>query len=271
MQLYELRKKQQDLHGLLKRQSMDSTDLQNQWNAHFSVPISSKDSEYFSQHYREMYGTRKSKGGKRRSSASVKRTYRRKTVERRRKTQHKKRGGSYTLTGAPLSYASAMGPGSSAAVYGNFPTDMTTDPNMIKSLDVYYNSALTRGCGIENSTRTVPVDMGSNKVGGGKKRKTLKGRKRQAGGVGAFYASAIAPIVNATERLGVQATPYPNQIQNWANSWSGNPSNVPTRSSPVHDLGYSYQSAPTSQLISPSAITSIGSSMSSLAQGAPWQ
>lgn len=87
----------------------------------------------------------------------------------------KKKGGS---AGAPLDYV--MRPGMpSVSTYGVFPTEAGADPKSVSHLDVYYNSALGRSCGLENTTAQVPKDMGSNHVvpakGGRRKTRRVKG------------------------------------------------------------------------------------------------
>jgi len=87
----------------------------------------------------------------------------------------KKKGGN---PGAPLDYVMRPGmPG--VATYGVFPTEAGADPKSVSHLDVYYNSALGRSCGLENTTAQVPKDMGSNQVvpakGGKRKTKRAKG------------------------------------------------------------------------------------------------
>lgn len=68
------------------------------------------------------------------------------------------RGGS-----APLDYVMRPGlPG--VAAYATFPTEAGADPKAVGHLDVYYNNALGRSCGTENTTAHVPKDMGSNQV-----------------------------------------------------------------------------------------------------------
>jgi hypothetical protein len=88
-----------------------------------------------------------------------------------------KRGGSNA--GAPLDYV--MRPGMPAvATYATFPTEVGADPKAVQDLDVYYNSALGRSCGTENTTARVAPDMGSNQVPakGGSHRRT---RRRRGG------------------------------------------------------------------------------------------
>ena len=87
-----------------------------------------------------------------------------------------KRGGS--LAGAPLDYV--MRPGMPAvATYATFPTEVGADPKAVHDLDVYYNSALSRSCGTENTSAHVSPDMGSNVVpakGGARRRRTARKR-----------------------------------------------------------------------------------------------
>jgi len=85
---------------------------------------------------------------------------------------------------APLDYV--MRPGMPAvAAYATFPTEVGADPKASSHLDVYYNSALARSCGTENTTAHVPKDMGSNQVpappappakGGARRRRTMRKR-----------------------------------------------------------------------------------------------
>jgi len=87
-----------------------------------------------------------------------------------------KRGGS--MEGAPLDYV--MRPGMPAvATYATFPTEVGADPKATQDLDVYYNSALGRSCGSEDTSAHVSPDMGSNLVpakGGARRRRTVRKR-----------------------------------------------------------------------------------------------
>ena len=99
----------------------------------------------------------------------------------RGRTTRKQTGGSMAaLAGAPLDYMTRAG---SPGVYGNFPAYQTS------GLDRYYQDSMSAQCGKEDSTPTVPVDMGSARTqyGGraqgtrrrlGRPRKT---RKQQGG------------------------------------------------------------------------------------------
>jgi hypothetical protein len=57
-------------------------------------------------------------------------------------------------------------PGLLVKSFGQFPTEAATDPQSIADMDVYFRSGFSRGCGTEDSSLTVPADMGSNQVGG---------------------------------------------------------------------------------------------------------
>lgn len=99
--------------------------VSRQWTSLFSKPLSSEATRSLAQHYVNL---------------------------------HSKKGGS-----APLDYE--MRPGLPAvATYATFPTEIGTDPNSVKALDVYYNSGLSRSCGNENTSAIVPPSMGSNEV-----------------------------------------------------------------------------------------------------------
>jgi hypothetical protein len=99
--------------------------VSRQWISLFTKPLSSEATSSLAQHYMNLHG---------------------------------KKGGS-----APLDYE--MRPGLPAvATYATFPTEIGTDPNSVKALDVYYNSGLSRSCGNENTSATVPASMGSNEV-----------------------------------------------------------------------------------------------------------
>ena len=111
----------------------------------------------------------------------------------------KKKGGSH---GAPLDYI--MRPGMpTVASYGVFPTEAGADPKSVGHLDVYYSSALGRGCGTENTTAVVPKDMGSNHVPAKGGRRTT--RRARGGdfmttlGTRTFVAETVA---NPLQRIG---------------------------------------------------------------------
>lgn len=178
----------------------------------------------------------------------------RKTLRRRNRKQTRKGG---SLMGAPLDYS--MGPGANVAVYGRFPTEIASNPQAIQNLDVFYNSALSRGCGVEDSSRFVPVDMGSNKVGG---KRTRRGRKAMRGG-------------NLLSSLSIRtppylATPYPGYVQSMSQSWAGATSPVPVPATPVYQT-WNFNSSGTDSAINPGLITSITKDLTQLASPPPWQ
>jgi hypothetical protein len=168
--------------------SLDSLSayISRQWTKLFKKPITLNASKSLAQHYMSLYG--------------------------------KKKGGS-----APIDWE--MRPGLPAVMtYATFPTEVGTDPKAVQNLDVYYNTALSRSCGTENTSATVPSDMGSNQVpvkGGNRKckskhnkkiqnnnRKTRKLRNKRGGdfatalGARAYVASnPTAPLQRGLEQL----------------------------------------------------------------------
>ena len=194
-----------------------------------------------------------------------------------RSSSKKMRGGS-----APLSYQ--MTPGANVAVYGRFPVEADTDPATIADLDVFFNSGMSHSCGKENSSLTVPENMGSNKVGGsrrhrsrrahvgGGKRKTQRHRmnrrrtlrrraQRRYHGGNLLESVAMRPLL---------ATAPPNFLQTQFHNGSGGVPSMPVPANPVsHTWGY--VSNGTAGIINPGEITNIGSDMTKLASPAPWQ
>ena len=239
--------------------------LQDKWETLFKTSMSPEAATSFTKYYRSM-----------RSKISS------------RKTQS---GGS-----APLNYN--MTPGINTAVYGKFPVAVDTDMNSIKNLDVYFQNSLTKGCGIENSSLSITEGMGSNMVGGSKKRNTRKmnrkvnrkadrksSRKadrkssRKANRKSSRKANrrgqrgGLADISNLGASL--YSRPYlasapVNTFQSLGASVTGSTSPVPVSSSPTaHTWGY--VSNGIVGTINPSNITKIGDSFESLASPAPWQ
>lgn len=99
------------------------------WSKLFKKPLSSKAAASLAQHYLNLHG--------------------------------KKKGGS--LVGSPLDYV--MRPGLPAvATYATFPTEVGADPQAVKDLDVYYNNALGRSCGLEDTSAKPWAGIGTNLV-----------------------------------------------------------------------------------------------------------
>jgi hypothetical protein len=235
--------------------------LQTSWKTIFGTPLDTKSAKSFAKYYRTM--TSKTK---------------------------KQRGGM-----APLDYGMAPGlnPGAS---YGNFPVAINTDPQSIQDLDVYFQSAITKGCGIENSSPTIPEGMGSNMVGGRSRknkqnkrkalRKSMASRKASRKGAASRKASrkgmasrkrfrkqhgGIADISNLGTSLYMR--PYtaeapPSILQNVGASMAGSP--IMTYPSPT-DNTWQYASRGADGIVNPSSVTHIGSNFSQIASPAPWQ
>lgn len=228
MTLRDIQTKFRSLHRFLKETHATPDTVQKTWTQMFGTPISEKDADYFLNYYREMY--KKQRGAKRATKRAAKRTLKR--VAKRKSLR--KRGGSYALTGAPLTYS--MTPGMTAGVYGRFPTEIGTDPASIQNLDQFYESGLTRGCGIENSTREVPETMGSNKVGGARKTfraKRKSNRKQKGGNLMESLSARWFPLPHA-------ASAPPNVVQTMASNVAGVP---PFPSASPVDHTWSYKSA----------------------------
>jgi hypothetical protein len=175
-----------------------------------------------------------------------------------------------------------MAPGSNVAVYGRFPTEVSTDPASIKNMDVYFNSGLSRGCGTEDSSRQVPAGMGSNKVGGGRRggrgRRTM--RRRSGGGLQDVINGTVNSVSNGFTQASLfrpfLPSAYPNPLQNAYEQAVGNPAavptynpGIPTPSSPVEQT-WSYRSNGIAGAINPGIVTGITKDLTSLASPPPW-
>jgi len=168
------------------------------------------------------------------------------------------------IQGAPLDYV--MRPGMpSVATYSVFPTEAGADVKASSHLDVYYNSAIGRSCGTENTTATVPSDMGSNlvygpaKVGGARRNR----RKTRKGG-SYLTAMSVRPWTPSS-------TPA-SGIQIMSEKWMGQPALPHDSSDPsvgVYKLA-SDMSTPFSNLISPASVTVIDKDITSLANPSPY-
>ncbi len=153
----------------------------------------------------------------------------RKMPHRRRTTQRKRGGAAYTLVGAPLDYV--MTPGStyttdpSVGVYSRFPIDPTVNPQVVSDLDVFFNSGLSQGCGTENSTLTVPADMGSNQI--------VSMQGGAAIDTGNPFLNSISGMGESATNHPYLASAYPNTAQSLTHSWQGKLDSVPTSSDPT--------------------------------------
>jgi hypothetical protein len=191
---------------ILSKES-DTKGFQEAWQSLFQTLVSQKSLETFQPYFREMV---------------------------KRKT-YRAQGGA--LAYAPLNYS--MGPGANVEVYGRFPTEVATDPQSLQDLDVFYRSGLSRGCGSEDISLQVPVDMGSNLVKSGGRRKTQR-RLRGGSFLGSMSDSLgkagtnLSDIGNTLVTRPFVSTAPVNQIQGSAQAWYGNPDTVPVPSQPTY-------------------------------------
>ena len=241
------------------RHSSDTKTLQKRWHSLFGTNLTELSAKSFVAHYREMRSKH--------------------TRNRNRKTTHR-RGRRAQYGGvAPLNYV--MTPGADVSVYGRFPVEVDMDPGSIKDLDVYFQDALTLGCG--NKTEfwpTVPANMGSNQVGGRRTNKNRKGRGRKGrkgrntmrrrtqrggdifGDIGNFFGSgytnvtgSAAPSLDPISRP--FSTVFPNPFQVGYNTLSGQvPNNYPANPSPEKHA-WEFQSKGTGMAIPPQNISNI--------------
>lgn len=238
------------------RKSAKKTDavsaLQTKWKSLFSDSLSDTSANTFVKYYRDM--TQKQQGGM-----------------------------------APLTYA--MTPGANVSVYGKFPTEVSTDMGSIRDLDVYFQNSLTTGCGTENSSLTVPVEMGSNKVGGkrnsrklnksNKSRKLNKSRKQRKNNLRSarktrvsrrarHYGGSWSLSDAIPDYRPYWASAPPNPLQASMASYQGITPPISAPSSPV-DHTWKYVSNGSVGLIDPGQVANIKSDLSALANPAPWQ
>jgi hypothetical protein len=219
----------------------DATEaLQTKWSTLFKSPMSKESAKSFSQYYRKMVSKR---GGKRTT----------------RKIQKMRGGAASILSPATIDYQ--MVPGANVQMYGRFPVEADTDPSTIRDMDVYFNSGMSRTCGVENSARQVPAGMGSNKVGGSRRRRRGRTLRRRHAGGSLMESLQVHPYVS---------TAPPNVFQVAANVWSGNTASIPAPASPVQST-WVPASHGTAGLINPGVVTNIGSDFSKLASPPAWQ
>jgi hypothetical protein len=161
------------------------------------------------------------------------------TMPKRRGTYRKRslRGGAgYALQGADLNYT--MTPGSvftttpTVAVYDRFPIDPTVNPQVVSDLDVFFGSALSRGCGVENTVPQVPADMGSNQVGG--KRKTYRKHRMNLKGGASLLPGLWDGAKDSGESIAYHpyvGTAFPNAAHSATFAWQGRES-IPASGDP---------------------------------------
>jgi hypothetical protein len=139
---------------------------------------------------------------------------------------------------------------------GHYPTDASTDPQSKHDMDVYFNSGMSRTAGTESwRFPTVPAGMGSNKVGGGR-RKTRRSRKQKGGG------SLLETIGQVPFLPGAPLT----SVQTGYVAYSGQPS---APSSDPTSTAWSYSNM--KGIIDPSNITRIDKDINQLVTPTPWK
>lgn len=231
----------------IAREGREAHELQTSWTRLFRTPLTDLSAKSFVQYYKDM----RSPSGRNNRHKSHKNK-----KDRRNSRQH---GGSATLlTPAPLQYQTV--PGANVQVYGRFPIEAATDAASIRNMDVYFNSGISRGCGIDNSSLQVPASMGSNKVGGRRSRRNHRNRRtRKQRGGNLLESLMVHPYLSSAP---------PSSVQTFANAYAGAPPYAP--SSPTQHT-WAYMGRGTSGLIDPGLITPIGSDFSKLASPPAWQ
>jgi len=226
--------------------------LQSKWESLFDKSMSIQSAKSFAHYYKKMASNKK-RGGRRSLRQSRK-------TQKKQNTRKTQRGGAASiLTPAPLDYQ--MVPGANIQMYGRFPVEADTDPATIRDMDVYFNSGMSRTCGTENSARQVPATMGSNKVGGTRKRRHNRRRSVKQAGGSLMESLSVHPYISSAP---------PNLFQITANAWSGNPASVPAPASPAQ-YTWTPSSHGTAGLINPTGVTNIGSDFSKFASPPAWQ
>lgn len=233
--------------------------LKDAWHRLFSIELNSTSAKSFAKYYREMNS--------------------------KKTTRRNKLSGGGLLSPATLDYS--MTPGSSVAVYGRFPTEMGSDPEVITNLDVYYQNSLSAGCGTENSSLQVPEGMGSNKVGGKRTRKNTRKTYRKKN-TAMRKKSMVMRKKSARKTMKRSSRKYrggnlaesllthpyiasapPNLIQSTMNQVLGGTEPVPFPSHPT-DHAWALGARDTSGLINPGIVTTIDSTFPKMATEAPW-
>lgn len=161
------------------------------WTNLFNKPLSAKSGESLAQHFSMLYGKKRSatKGGA-------------------------------LLEGAPI--GTEMRPGlPQVLTYGTFPTEVGADPKAVQDMDVYYNSAIGRSCGTENTSAIPWSGIGSNLVRGGNKRRTQKSKRTKGG-----------DFLTAMDNRMFFATNPSNPLMRASEMWAGKPANAHDSSDP---------------------------------------
>ena len=243
------------------------TNIQTKWKTLFDNTMPTGSAKSFVKYYRDM----------------------------RSKKQLQNGGGNMHYEPAPLKYE--MVPGLNTAVYARLPVAVNSDADSIRNLDVYFNNSITKGCGIENSSLSITEGMGSNKVGGSRKyrsiskslrrktknnrknnRKSINNRKqslkrkftrRNASQRGGFYPSDIADSLLTRMPPNASSVP-PNFAQTTSMNVNGSTSVIPSPSPSSHS--FQYVNPDINTILNPGKISVIDDQFSLLLKpaGLPW-
>jgi hypothetical protein len=221
---------------------------QQKWKELFNAPLSSQSAHSFATYYRDMRSnTRKN---------------------RRNLASRKQRGGAAPISGAPLDYS--MAPGLNIQAYGRFPVEAGTDPSSVRDLDVYFRDSLSADCGVKDSSLKVPANMGSNQVGGRRRRRTIRRRGRnsrsrkfrQRGGDLLESITARVPFIH-------NSSVAPNLLQSAQNAYTGGTQPVPAPADPAAHT-WEPRTHGIAGLINPGIVAYVPNDVGRLANPAPW-
>ena len=228
-------------------ESNDPVAYQKKWKELFHMPLSSQSAHSFASYYRDM----------------------RSNTRKHASRKHKQRGGA-----APLDYV--MTPGLNIQAYGRFPIEAGTDPASIRNLDVYFRDSLTADCGIKDSSLHVPANMGSNQVGGARRRASRRARRtmrrrgahgrrrtfRQRGGDLLESITARVPFIH-------NSSVAPNMLQAAQNVYTGGTQPVPAPADPAAHT-WEARTHGVANLINPGLVAHVPNDVGKLANPAPW-
>ena len=228
----------------------NSTSYQKRWKELFNMPLSSQSAHSFATYYRDM---RSNSRGSRNSRKN-----------HRKHASRKQRGGA-----APLDYVTA--PGLNIQAYARFPVEAGTDPASVRNLDVYFKDSLTADCGVKDSSLQVPANMGSNQVGGRRRRRTMRRRGRniihsrkfrQRGGDLLESITARVPFVH-------NSSVSPNMLQSAQNAYAGGTQAIPAPADPAAHT-WEPRTHGIAGLINPGIVAYVPNDVGKLSNPAPW-
>jgi hypothetical protein len=258
--IQQLQSKLKEFHTYAHK-GTEEAGLQRKWEELFETPLTNLSAKSFVQYYKDMRSPKNTKKGGKRTRKQQK--------QQKQQSRHQRGGSATILSPAALDYQ--LVPGANVTTYGRFPIEAGTDASSIRDMDVYFNSGMSRGCGIENSSRQVPASMGSNKVGGRRNRtRKQTQRQRQRQKQAQKQAQAGGNLLESLASHPYLSGAPPNSVQVAANMWSGNTQTIPAPASPAAAT-WSYVGRGAVGLIDPGLITPIGSDFSKLASPPAWQ